>query len=594
MGSQAEETSSEDDLDEDTSGSEDDLDEDTNGSEDDGGTESQAEEVDDEDEDDGKNLRRGLQLYEQNAPLRFTDNDEVARILNDAMSGHRDRKEQRARRARYAACAKTAVRLVQEELERAEKENRKPSLHIITFHLTKEQCKLFAELIRRLIELEHGPQWGVDADGAKRGRDGWEWNVDYMTGDDSMPARRKKVRDFEEHDIAFLCTCRCCDEGVDIPVCNGVFFVHPVTGEILATQRVGRALRRHASKDGRRAMVILPAVLTRRRAEDGTWKTPRNNREFQDLQRILRQLADKDGAIVESFQVLEERIKLAEGGKGKGKERGAQDAKEDRIVEIETDEFFRDFVLDTTRRLVGEGLKEGWEIKVDKLKKFLEDHKGEEDKWPKWGGKRPGEKELAQWISTVRSGRNGKGSLRVTEEMEKALEQIGGWNWGVQLSFEERVVQLKKFLEDHAGEEDKWPKRGGTRPGEKELAKWISTVRQGRNGNGNYKVTDERAAVLEKIVGWKWDEKKKVVPFEERVVQLKAFLEDHAGAEDKWPKGGGKRPGEKELANWISDVRKGRKGKGTTKVTDEKADFLEKEIPEWKWVGDRGRPKKRQ
>jgi len=92
-------------------------------------------------------------------------------------------------------------------------------------------------------------------------------------------------------------------------------------------------------------MVILPAVLSRRRAEDGTWKTPRNNREFQDLQRILRQLADKDGAIVETFQVLEERInKLPEGGKGKGKERGAQDAKEDGVVEIETDEFFRDLV----------------------------------------------------------------------------------------------------------------------------------------------------------------------------------------------------------------------------------------------------------
>ena len=90
-------------------------------------------------------------------------------------------------------------------------------------------------------------------------------------------------------------------------------------------------------------MVILPAVLTRRRAEDGTWKTPRNNREFQDLQRILRQLADKDGAVNETFQVLEGRIKkLPEGGKGK--ERGAQDAKEDGVVEIETDEFFRDLV----------------------------------------------------------------------------------------------------------------------------------------------------------------------------------------------------------------------------------------------------------
>jgi len=72
-----------------------------------------------------------------------------------------------------------------------------------------------------------------------------------------------------------------------------------------------------------------------------------------------------------------------------------------------------------------------FEVRVEQLKKFLEDHagEGEEDKWPKRGGTRPGEKELATWISYVRRGREGKGQLRVTEEMEEALEQIGGWKW---------------------------------------------------------------------------------------------------------------------------------------------------------------------
>jgi len=69
-----------------------------------------------------------------------------------------------------------------------------------------------------------------------------------------------------------------------------------------------------------------------------------------------------------------------------------------------------------------------FEERVEQLKKFLEDHagEGEGDKWPKRGGTRPEEKGLADWISYVR---HGKGQLRVTPEMEEALEQIGGWEW---------------------------------------------------------------------------------------------------------------------------------------------------------------------
>lgn len=60
--------------------------------------------------------------------------------------------------------------------------------------------------------------------------------------------------------LVVVSNCRLFSEGVDVPALDAVMFAEPRTGGPDIVQIVGRAIRPHPHRDGRKAMIILPIV----------------------------------------------------------------------------------------------------------------------------------------------------------------------------------------------------------------------------------------------------------------------------------------------------------------------------------------------
>ena len=182
---------------------------------------------------------------------------------------------------------------------------------------------------------------------------------------------------------------------------------------------------------------------------------------------------------------------------------------------------------------------------IRELKMFYEEH----GDGPKNGGKRPNEKQLAQWMSDRRKDKK-KGTL--DPALESAL--IASCPW---FSFDPiadahttSIRDIKAFYETF-GEE---PKQGGKRLNEKQLAAWMGHRRQDKK-KGTLDPTIE--ATLLTACPWF-----SLNPFADAhttsIRELKMFYETH----EEVPKGEGKRPNEKQLAIWMRNRRQDKK-KGT-------------------------------
>ena len=444
--------------------------------------------------------------FEENLKVHFTDGgkEEIGRIMNEGMRERGAPGEvEAARRAHYAVSAKVALDLVAEEVEAAVAAGRRPCLHFITYHHTIKQSRLFRDLLRALLEARYGKGWqgrGLTADSLPSPPP-FTWNVDYMVGAHSMPVRRALVRDFEHFDVTFLCTAHCCDEGVDFPWCNGVFFVHDTAGPILATQRAGRCLRTKDGKSGP-AQIVLPVILWHR--EGGA--LARNPSQFLGLQKLLVQLADKDRAILETFRALAAGTNPPEGGRRLKVTRSGSTV-EDVPGEFKTDDFFNKFVVGTATRLTA--VLPRWEVWVDKLKKFRKDNPG---KWPRQNAPAMEEAGLGRWARNMKTLYK---ENKLDPAIKAALNDVVGWEkWlNTQKTRGERLRDLMAFCVKRL--EEQRLKEPGRKPGEnmpqsspgateeeKSLARFMSKLRGLKNDG---KLKPEHIEFLESIRGWDWD-----------------------------------------------------------------------------------------
>jgi len=161
--------------------------------------------------------------------------------------------------------------------------------------------------------------------------------------------------------------------------------------------------------------------------------------------------------------------------------------------------------------------------KLASLRDFLERNGGQ---YPRegTGGEARG---LLRWV-TARRAEHAAGKL--AEARAAALEELPGWSWGDACSapttvwgssggerasagpgggsggergedlFAQRLVELRDFVTRHG----MYPKQRGKRPGEKDLGKWMSYRRQDHKKG---KLSDDKAAALAALPGWKWDER---------------------------------------------------------------------------------------
>jgi len=99
--------------------------------------------------------------------------------------------------------------------------------HVITYHNRVSKSKEFAELLLELNDVFYDNAICVD----------------HLDGSCSMGHRQKIIREFTSNNKSILCSARVLNEGVNIPIVDGVCFVDPRKSTIDIVQCIGRALR---------------------------------------------------------------------------------------------------------------------------------------------------------------------------------------------------------------------------------------------------------------------------------------------------------------------------------------------------------------
>jgi len=189
------------------------------------------------------------------------------------------------------------------------------------------------------------------------------------------------------------------------------------------------------------------------------------------------------------------------------------------------------------------------------------------------------DKSLASFCSNTRSSRNNpdKSTILVTEERIKALDDIG-FEWTAEqqqrqrVSFDNRIQQLKEFKETHGH-------LHVTASLDKSLATFCTNMRSARTNPGKVRllVTDDRIKALDDI-GFEWtvEKQRNRVSFEDRILQLKDFKEEHGHLRVTASL-------DKSLASFCTNIRSSRNnpGKSTIVVTDERIKALDNIDFEW-------------
>ena len=141
--------------------------------------------------------------------------------------------------------------------------------HILTYHSTVNKAKDFVTLLNDL----KGSQ---------------DIDIYTLNGKDKMIKRQKVIRAFEKSALSIICSARVLQEGVNIPIVDGVCFVDPKNSEVDIIQSCGRPLRRYPHK--RFSYIILPFIS--QNIEDLT-----KNNAFKNICSIVRALHSVDGGL---------------------------------------------------------------------------------------------------------------------------------------------------------------------------------------------------------------------------------------------------------------------------------------------------------
>jgi len=143
--------------------------------------------------------------------------------------------------------------------------------HVITFHNKIKNAKLFMDKLQLIIDKN-------------------KHSIKVMTihGSMSIKQRTKILNDFKnENDVTIITSAKVLQEGINIPICDGVAFIDKKTSTIECVQSLSRCLTKRENKGC--SYIMIPIITNE--------KNIVNHRDFQILRIILRNLSEYDNNI---------------------------------------------------------------------------------------------------------------------------------------------------------------------------------------------------------------------------------------------------------------------------------------------------------
>ena len=207
--------------------------------------------------------------------------------------------------------------------------------HLITYHNTIANAKIFTELLGKLFKKYFDD----------------DVNISMVDGGISMKKRRKIINDFQESEYGIICSCRSLCEGINIPIVDSLCFVDGRSSTIDLIQCVGRGLRLFGGK--KRCKILMPILLEN---YDGG--------KYSELVRVLKALNTCDTDLIGQLNSID----------GCNGERGKiirnifmEDSFED-DYEIDIDEFCERVDVKMWREV------DGWDYMLELVKNYIDKH----------------------------------------------------------------------------------------------------------------------------------------------------------------------------------------------------------------------------
>jgi len=360
------------------------------------------------------------------------------------------------------------------------------------------------------------------------------------------------LRQDQDDHWTVLSNVRVLGEGVDCPSLDAVMFCDPRTSQTDVVQAVGRAIRLHPERPDQPAVIILPVYLGRAESAEAVleWSA------FRHIWQVLSALRDHDARLGAQLRRARQLLALGDGA--------AKTVLPDRIrLQLPADLDER-FATAFTARVL-DGVTSNLEEGLARLRRYTEQHGTAR---PHTHYTDPDGFKLGRWAAERRKG-YARGLL--DPQLAADLEALPGWNWNVH---DDTWTASLEALHAFAGEHGhlRVPRDLLTGHGV-QLANWLHAQRT-KHIRG--RLPSERAAALQAVPGWRWND------LDERWQQyfkaLQAFADQHGHAAV---------PGQHttheglKLGSWVSDQRR-RQAKG--KMTPERVAALDS-VPGWGWTG---------
>ncbi|WP_170067314.1 DEAD/DEAH box helicase [Malikia spinosa] len=366
----------------------------------------------------------------------------------------------------------------------------------------------------------------------------------HVSGEMPTARREEQMKAFREAGKAVMSNARCLTEGVDVPAVDMVAFITPRKSKVDIVQATGRAMRRAPGKEIGYVMVpLFVEQAANESIEDALKRTG-----FDDLWDLLGAMKEQDDVLVDIIRQMQE---------DKGRTGVYDDCRFSERVEV----LGPSVSLETIRKSITaeclESLGVSWNESIGRLLAFVE--REGHCLVPKRYLSSDGYK-LGIWVIRQRVIKEGMPSGR-----RKILEAIPGWVWDVlDNQWEEAFRCLDEFVERNGSCQ---VPVGYVAEGDIRLHLWIKTQRTLKN-----KLTTERRARLESLLGWTWDALS--AQWEKAFEYLEEFAsrEGHCRVPQKYKTIDGYR-----LGQWVTNIRASK-----FKLDDARKERLEA-LPGWTW-----------
>ncbi len=382
------------------------------------------------------------------------------------------------------------------------------------------------------------------------------------------------------------------NEGIHAPNLDGVIMGRGTSSDILFYEQLGRGLSvRGDTKDKFDEYMTMPyeELLALCKEKDLPIEEGYEKEDLVErlVAPIIIDLTNNIGFIEELEDNLKDRIKLYQ-------QRGLENHRD---IKLRKASFFISTAnknLFDILKYVEVRLTMTWEKKYELAKAYYDKHGDLEipEKFKTVNGYEYDENgiELGSWIFKMRSAKKGKSTSKITSDQIELLNKIGmRWeNIDPMVEWMRKYNLAKAYYDKHRDLEipGKFKTVNGyeyDEDGEK-LGQWISYMRSAKKGKSTSKITSDQIELLNKI-GMRWENINPMVEWMKKYNLAKAYYDKHHDLEipAKFKTINGHEYDEEgeKLGRWISDMRKAKKGKSTSKITPYQIKLLNKIGMRW-------------